>query len=78
MLSHEKTPTLSNAIPAFEAMIQTWQVQQEKYPELYDVIQVGIDKLEAYHERAELVPAYVLAMGMYVVRSACFFINIAI
>jgi len=58
-------PTLCNAIPAFEAMTNTWKAHQEMHPETYDIVQEGLDKLEAYHERVDLVPAYILAMGAW-------------
>ncbi|KDR70908.1 hypothetical protein GALMADRAFT_75694, partial [Galerina marginata CBS 339.88] len=64
-LSAEKTPTLCDAIPSFEAMIRTWTDQQQSYdggPEC-EVIQKGLDKLAVYRERTELVPAYVISMG---------------
>ncbi|KAF8882753.1 hypothetical protein CPB84DRAFT_1634750, partial [Gymnopilus junonius] len=64
-LSAEKTPTLCDAIPSFEAMIQAWTDYQKEFyddPE-YDVIQKGLDKLMAYREHTELVPAYVISMS---------------
>lgn len=63
-LSAQKTPTLCDAIPSFEAMIRTWKEMQLEFfggPE-YDVIDKGLDKLSVYLERAELVPAYVISM----------------
>ncbi|KAJ7433152.1 hypothetical protein FB451DRAFT_1064718, partial [Mycena latifolia] len=62
-LSAEKTPTLGDALPAFEAMIKAWQKQQVKYPETTHIIQKGIDKLGAYRDRVEGVPAYIFAMS---------------
>ncbi|KIJ97832.1 hypothetical protein K443DRAFT_104953, partial [Laccaria amethystina LaAM-08-1] len=65
-LSAQKTPTLCDAIPSFEAMIRTWKAMQVEYfagPES-DVIEKGLDKLTVYLERAELVPVYVISMGM--------------
>jgi len=62
-LSAEKTPTLCNALPAFDAMVSVWKEMQESMDEPYfDIIQAGIDKLDAYHNRAELVPAYMISM----------------
>ncbi|KAJ6571336.1 ribonuclease H-like domain-containing protein, partial [Mycena capillaripes] len=61
-LSTEKTPTLGDALPAFEAMIKAWQAQQVKYHETAHIVQQGIDKLELYRERVEHVPAYILSM----------------
>ncbi|KAG1896125.1 uncharacterized protein F5891DRAFT_959093, partial [Suillus fuscotomentosus] len=62
-LSSEKTPTLCDSIPSFEAMSRVWQQQADKYPDRAAVIQPGLDKLEAYRARISCVPAYVLAMG---------------
>jgi len=62
-LSAEKTPTLCNALPAFDVMVSVWKEMQESMDELYfDIIQAGIDKLDAYHNQAELVPAYMISM----------------
>jgi hypothetical protein len=62
LLSAEKTPSLGDAIPAYEAMTRAWQEHQEKFPGTYDIVQKGLDKFEEYFERAEMVPANVLAM----------------
>ncbi|KAJ7830825.1 hypothetical protein B0H13DRAFT_1654922, partial [Mycena leptocephala] len=64
-LSAEKTPTLGDALPAFEAMIKAWEKQQAKYPDAIHIIQMGIDKLGAYRDRVEGVPAYVFAMSEF-------------
>ncbi|KAJ7794550.1 hypothetical protein B0H13DRAFT_1675360, partial [Mycena leptocephala] len=61
-LSAEKTPTLGDALPAFEAMIKAWEIQQVNHPETADIVQKGIDKLGSYQERVENVPAYIFAM----------------
>ncbi|KAJ6586163.1 ribonuclease H-like domain-containing protein, partial [Mycena capillaripes] len=61
-LSAEKTPTLGDALPAFEAMISQWEKQQAQHPETAHIVQQGIDKLECYRERVEDVPAYILSM----------------
>ncbi|KAG2060644.1 hypothetical protein BDR06DRAFT_871835, partial [Suillus hirtellus] len=61
--SSEKTPTLCDSVPSFEAMSQVWQQQADKYPDRAAVIQPGLDKLEAYHAHISCVPAYVLTMG---------------
>jgi hypothetical protein len=63
MLSHEKVPTLCQAIPAFEALTLKWEEYVEKNPESRDIVMEGINKLEEYRDRADVVPAYILAMG---------------
>ena len=63
-LSYEKTPTLCNAIPSFEALKSKWEEHQVLHPKTAHIVQPGLDKLANYRGRTELVPAYVLAMGM--------------
>ncbi|KAG0702687.1 hypothetical protein DFH29DRAFT_804590, partial [Suillus ampliporus] len=62
-LSAEKTLTLCNAIPAFEAMVRIWSKQLDDDPNLAVVIQPGLDKLNDYWSRIADVPAYALAMS---------------
>lgn len=69
-LSAEKTPTLCNVIPSFDAMVTIWKGLQESWGEPFSsIIQDGIDKLNAYHDRIGLVPAYTISMS----RSFMFF-----
>jgi hypothetical protein len=56
---------LCNAIPAFAAMTDVWKTHQADHPETSHIVQEGLNKLESYNERLDLVPAYVLAMGKY-------------
>jgi hypothetical protein len=46
-------------------MMNTWKAHQETHPETFDIVQEGLDKLEAYNERVDLAPAYILAMGAW-------------
>ncbi|TFK68776.1 hypothetical protein BDN72DRAFT_768836, partial [Pluteus cervinus] len=65
-LSSEKTPTLCNALPCFDAMIRVWTDQQDNWgPKVSTIIQAGIDKLEVYRGRLAAVPAYAIAMGVF-------------
>src|SRR5262245_28416962 len=64
-LSAETTPTLCDAIPAFEAMKRVWNEQKVQMPNTAPIIDAGLQKLEEYRERADLVPAFVLAMGKH-------------
>jgi len=43
---------------------------QQKMPEMSDIIQKGIEKLETYRERTRLSKAYILAMGTLVLTIA--------
>ncbi|KAJ7358519.1 hypothetical protein DFH08DRAFT_686901, partial [Mycena albidolilacea] len=70
-LSAEKTPTLGDALPAFEAMITAWEKQQVIYPETAHIVQQGIDKLESYRERVQDVPAYILSMREFNISFLC-------
>ena len=45
-------------------MAQVWQDQISDHPETADVIQAGLDKLDVYIDRTDMVPAYILAMGV--------------
>lgn len=60
-LSSEKTLTLGNTIPAFQALIDSWKKAQTDIPEATDIIQKGIDKLNNYEGCLELVLANILA-----------------
>jgi hypothetical protein len=44
-------------------MKRVWNEQKAAMPEATPIIDAGLDKLEEYRSRADLVPAYVLAMG---------------
>ena len=46
-------------------MIQKWIEKQEEDPEMHAIIQQGLDKLDAYREWVNLVPAYVVAMSKF-------------
>ncbi|TFK35666.1 hypothetical protein BDQ12DRAFT_611422, partial [Crucibulum laeve] len=64
-LPHEKTPTLCYALPSFEGMMGAWEKLKNDNPDLTNIIQAGLDKLEAYHNRTDVVPAYIFSMSMY-------------
>ena len=46
-------------------MIQKWIEKQEEDPETRAIIQQGLNKLDAYREWVNLVPAYVVAMSKF-------------
>ena len=56
-------------------MKRVWNVQKDEMPDVASIINVGLDKLEEYRERADLVPAFVLAMGKHNVLSTTTIIN---
>ncbi|KAK0501117.1 hypothetical protein EDD18DRAFT_1067752 [Armillaria luteobubalina] len=63
-LSAEKTPTLCDMLPAFEAVSTLWKAQRQEFPGLSCAIDAGLEKLSEYTELAHDVPAHMLAMGI--------------
>ncbi|KAF5373365.1 hypothetical protein D9757_009741 [Collybiopsis confluens] len=63
-LSAEKTPTLCDAIPAFEAMVAKWSDLKSIYPRLSYALEAGLAKLQDYINLVRPVPAYTLAMAI--------------
>ncbi|KAF5343710.1 hypothetical protein D9758_016511 [Tetrapyrgos nigripes] len=61
-LSGEKTPTLSFALPGYDAMIAKWEHMKGTLPQYASVIDAGIAKLHKYRDRADESDAYTLAM----------------
>lgn len=47
-------------------MALIWAEHQELDKEVADIIEVGLNKLDNYRSRTEQVPAYILAMGMFI------------
>ena len=64
ILSCEKTPCISDTIPAFEAMQFTWEELQKEMPHTADIIAKGLEKLAEYHGRVNDVLIYSLAIHM--------------
>ncbi|PBK58919.1 hypothetical protein ARMSODRAFT_899917, partial [Armillaria solidipes] len=62
-LSAEKTPTLCDVLPAFSAFLARWRLLQEQMPEMEEVIQASLDKLEDYFLKVMYIPAYNFAMS---------------
>ena len=56
-------------------MKRVWNVQKDEMPDVASIINVGLDKLEEYCERADLVPTFVLAMGKHNVLSPTTIVN---
>ena len=63
LLSAEKTPTLSVAMPAFELLLSAWKKLQIELPELAHFIGVSIAKIQEYVEKGRSSRIYALAMG---------------
>ncbi|CCO37840.1 hypothetical protein BN14_12000 [Rhizoctonia solani AG-1 IB] len=64
LLSAEKTPTLSLALPVYEALIKALDSAIVEFPELQFAILCAIRKLEDYVDRARDLPVYALAMAV--------------
>jgi len=64
-LSFEKTSTLCDAIPSFDAMVSIWEEWKVNYPDAANIIDAGLGKLDVYRNCAEIVPTYVLAMSKW-------------
>ncbi|PPR08201.1 hypothetical protein CVT24_001388 [Panaeolus cyanescens] len=62
LLSFEKTPTLSVALPAFEILVDSWLTLQQTIPELAHYIGVGIAKIQEYVTKGRKSRIYALAM----------------
>ncbi|KAF5332393.1 hypothetical protein D9758_017371 [Tetrapyrgos nigripes] len=61
-LSGEKTPTLSFAVPSYEAMVTKWEKLKDALPQYATVIDAGIAKLHKYCDHVEASDTYTLAM----------------
>jgi hypothetical protein len=46
-------------------MAHAWECHQVKNPETAAIVDEGLEKLEEYRARTDLVPAYVLAMSLW-------------
>jgi hypothetical protein len=44
-------------------MASTWEERKVNYLDAADIIDTGLEKLDVYGNRAEMVPTYVLAMS---------------
>jgi hypothetical protein len=64
LLSAEKTPTLSVALPAFEMLVNSWTNLQAVLPELSHYIGVGVHKIREYVQKGRQSRIYALAMSL--------------
>jgi hypothetical protein len=68
-------PSLSHVLPAFEALVIKWEEFLNNNVDLVQIIQAGLDKLEAYQNHTDLAPAYSLAMGTFFLWVFLFFVS---
>ncbi len=62
-LSAEKTPALCDTLPAFSALLARWCLLQEQMPEMKDVIEASLSKLEDYFLKVMYILAYNFTMS---------------
>lgn len=65
LLSAEKTPTLSMALPVFEMLLNSWLHLQTQIPELAHHIGVGISMIQKYVSKGRKSRIYALAMSTF-------------
>lgn len=65
LLSSERTPTLSMALPAYEVLTRQWTQLRSTIWELSHYIEVGLDKLNQYINEGRKTRIYALSMGMF-------------
>ncbi|EMD38454.1 hypothetical protein CERSUDRAFT_48572 [Gelatoporia subvermispora B] len=62
VLSTQRTPTLSMALPSYELVMLGWTALKTKYPLLASYIDVGLQRIEKYIALARKSRIYALAM----------------
>jgi hypothetical protein len=63
-MSGEKTPMLSQAIPAFEKFLARWEQLAEKNPQLRPFIEEGLTWATEYYKKMDRTHSYIISMGM--------------
>ncbi|KAH7876160.1 uncharacterized protein C8R40DRAFT_1043014, partial [Lentinula edodes] len=69
LASAEKTPTLSIVLPLYEGLIEILGLMKSTLPNLSHVIDVSLEKLREYTNKARVTRIYGLAMGTILVLS---------
>ncbi|QRW00609.1 hAT family dimerization protein [Ceratobasidium sp. AG-Ba] len=64
LLSAERTPTLSLALPVYEGLIQALKDCKIAFPVLQHAVESGIQKLEAYVAKTRGSPVYAYSMAV--------------
>ena len=64
-LCSERTPVLSDVVPAFKMFMTAWETLGEKHSRLAPFTQVGVEWAVKYYERMDLLKAYIVAMGKW-------------
>ena len=62
----ERTPILSNAIPAFEMFMSAWEQLGTRVPRLEQYTGIGLDWALKYYKKMDSTRAYVVAMSKWI------------
>jgi len=65
VMSKEKTPVLSGAIPSLERFMQSWEKLKESQKNLAPAIDIGLKYAYKYYERMDKTSAYVVALFLH-------------
>ncbi|KAJ3816821.1 hypothetical protein F5878DRAFT_549994 [Lentinula raphanica] len=63
LASAEKTPTLLIVLPLYEGLLEILELMRDRLPNLSQVIDVLLDQLREYINKARTTCIYALAMG---------------
>ncbi|TEB20236.1 hypothetical protein FA13DRAFT_1645125, partial [Coprinellus micaceus] len=63
LLSGERTPALSVALPSYEVVVIKWRQLQKTIPKMAPFIEKGIEKIESYMNESRKTRIYAHAMG---------------
>jgi hypothetical protein len=63
LLAAEKTPTLSLALPTYEALVLMWKELAKEIPELSHYVGLGISKIMEYISKSRRSRIYALALS---------------
>ena len=64
LLSAEKTPTVSLALPAYEALVLQWKELAKEIPEIFALYQLRVAKIMEYVSKGRRSRMYAFAMSM--------------
>lgn len=62
VMSGERTPVLSGAIPAFEMFMTKWEKIACDFPQLKPLVEPGLEWAYRYYGRMDRTRAYIVAM----------------
>jgi hypothetical protein len=65
-MSGETMPMLSGAIPAFERLLNEWELLAERHARLKPWIMKALDHVRRYYSKLDRQDAYVIAMCTWV------------